>query len=76
MYAQLLVVLISVFLIATAAIGLECYSKNKTFWEDSDLRKGSRNFLIFMIVVSAVGILGGIGTLAYQAKAKINTQPR
>lgn len=50
-------------MIATSAIALECYEKNKSFWEDDSMRKNSRIFLIVMIVVAFLTMIFGGGLM-------------
>lgn len=68
MIAQIIIILVSVFLIATSAIALECYSKNENFWKDSELRTNSRSFIIFMIVVGSLGIIGSAVSFAFTGR--------
>lgn len=62
MFAEILIILMSIFLITTASIGVECYNTAKL--NKNDTRKNTRNFLIVMIVFGILGLFGG-GTMMY-----------
>lgn len=60
MIAEIFLIIVSILLIAASAIGIDCYEKNKSFWEDDSTRKNSRIFLIVAIVVAFLSmVLGG-----------------
>ena len=66
MFAEILIILMSIFMITTASIGVECYNKAKL--DSNDTRKNTKNFLIVMIVFGILGVFGG-GAMMY-AKGK------
>ena len=68
MFSELLNLLMSIFLIAVSAIGIECYNGNKS-WENNTMRKNSKNFMISMIVLGIFGIIGSAFLLYTSARA-------
>lgn len=62
MIAQIILIIVSVLLIATSAVALECYTKNESFWRGDKTKEGSRIFIIFMIVLGSLSILGSFGS--------------
>jgi hypothetical protein len=69
MLAQIILIIVSVLLIATSSIALECYLKNESFVEESAMRSNSKTFLIIMIVTGVLGVVGGGVSFAFQNPA-------
>jgi hypothetical protein len=58
---KVITLIVSVFLIATTAIAMECYNKN-TSWSNS--KKTNYNFLIFMIVSAVLSFVAAGAAIA------------
>lgn len=56
--------LISVCLVATSAIGIQCMNDNKDYGEKKNTNK---QFLIFTVVCGILGILASIGSMVMSA---------
>mgnify|MGYP003348251099 FL=1 len=67
MFLEVLVCLMSVFLLTAAAMGVECYGKNNLS-SSNDTRKNNRNFLSVMIAVGVIGIIGAVYMLIQEAR--------
>lgn len=59
MIAEIFILIMSIFLIAVSAIGIECYNNNPD-WETSKLRRTNKNFMIVMIVVGILGLFASV----------------
>ncbi len=62
----LLSLLISVCLMATSAIGLQCLNENKDY---GNKKLSNKNFLIFTVVCGGLGILASIGYMAMSVRS-------
>lgn len=58
--------LISVCLVATSAIGIQCMNENKDYGEK---KKVNKQFLIFTVVCGVLGILASIGSMVMEARS-------
>lgn len=63
MIAELLMILMSVFLMAVAGIGIECYNQNSS-WNNNKQRQNNKNFMIAMIVFAILGLIMSVFLLA------------
>ena len=63
MFAEAMIMIVAISLIAAAAIGFECYQGNKS-WEDNKNRTNNKNFLIFTIVFGILALFGA-GAMMY-----------
>lgn len=63
-----MLIIMAIFLIANAAIGVECYNGNKN-WDDNSTRKNSKNFMIVSIVFGILAIFGAIAMIYQEARS-------
>ena len=63
MFAEAMIMIVAIFLIAAAAIGVECY-QGKSEWSDNKARTNNKNFMIFSIVFGILALFGA-GAMMY-----------
>lgn len=57
---KIITIIVSIFLLATVAIGMECYDKNKDF---GNSKKSNKGFLIFMLVSAILSFLASAAAI-------------
>jgi hypothetical protein len=69
MFAEAMIMIVAIFLVAVAAIGVECY-QGKTEWSDNNTRNNNKNFMIFSIVFGILALFGAGAMMYMQGKAQ------
>lgn len=69
MFAEAMIIVVAIFLIAAAAIGIECYNSKKE-WENNKSRTNNKNFMIFAIVFGILSIFGAGAMMYMEGKSK------
>lgn len=69
MFAEAFIIIIAIFLIAAASIGIECYNSKKE-WENNKSRSNNKNFMIIAIVFAIISIFVAGGLMYMEGKSK------
>jgi hypothetical protein len=69
MFAEAFIIIVAIFLIATASIGIECYNSKKE-WENNKSRTNNKNFMIFTIIFAILSIFGAGAMMYMEGKSK------
>ena len=69
MFAEAMIMIVAISLIAAAAIGVECYHGNKS-WENNKTRTNNKNFLIFTIVFGILALFGAGAMMYMEGRSK------